>query len=333
MKRVWFRGFFTGIIVFMALFSGMNLFANAGNFAKIGAFLNHFNLVVDGREIASIGEDYKLEDGTKTPFSIVYNGTTYVPIRKVSEALGKEISWNDETKTVALGQVLASNQEPEKDEEEKEAQNGKYTLADFFYKYAAMGKSTEDMYVKGSIRVEKDADVEPGIYDITVLGGKGTINILSQKDGGQVSNRWKLESDSEHTVSLNPSTVRVVLLPQDVIEFDQISKVRFTAVPQQVEASKELKYGEYIVGRDIEPGSYQLDTNLKFNPEFAYLGYDLQIYNTETAEVRNQLYNYTNPDVRLELKDNEIITVKMNLASDKDANEVKLMFNEVGEKE
>lgn len=47
---------------------------------------------VDGKE---------LNTGGNEPF--IYNGTTYLPIRKVSEAVGKEASWNGSNKTVYIG--------------------------------------------------------------------------------------------------------------------------------------------------------------------------------------------------------------------------------------
>ncbi|MCS7459729.1 peptidylprolyl isomerase [Paenibacillus doosanensis] len=36
----------------------------------------------------------------------IYNGTTYVPLRFVSEALGKDVQWDDETQTIWVGKKL-----------------------------------------------------------------------------------------------------------------------------------------------------------------------------------------------------------------------------------
>ena len=38
-----------------------------------------------------------------TVYPIVYNGTTYAPLRAISEALNLPVGWNGETKTVSLG--------------------------------------------------------------------------------------------------------------------------------------------------------------------------------------------------------------------------------------
>ena len=35
----------------------------------------------------------------------IYNGTTYLPVRAVGEALGKQVGWDGKTKTVYIGEV------------------------------------------------------------------------------------------------------------------------------------------------------------------------------------------------------------------------------------
>ena len=41
---------------------------------------------------------------------MLYNGTTYLPVRAVSQALGKNISWNGKTSSVFVGNHAADNQ-------------------------------------------------------------------------------------------------------------------------------------------------------------------------------------------------------------------------------
>ena len=54
----------------------------------INVLLNSVKINVDGQEI-------------KTP-NLLYNGTTYVPLREISEALDKEVVWDNNTKTVNI---------------------------------------------------------------------------------------------------------------------------------------------------------------------------------------------------------------------------------------
>ena len=57
---------------------------------------NNIKVVVDGQNLATSNE----------PF--IYNGTTYLPVRAVSEAVGKKVTWDGNTNTVYLGEVPAS---------------------------------------------------------------------------------------------------------------------------------------------------------------------------------------------------------------------------------
>ena len=72
----------------------------AGVFAYtdyIEAVYNDIKIVVDGQQITP-------DDGTGNmvePF--IYNGTTYLPVRAVANAFGKEADWDGSTNTVILG--------------------------------------------------------------------------------------------------------------------------------------------------------------------------------------------------------------------------------------
>ena len=75
---------------------------SAANGTKnISATFRNIKIVVDGKEVSTSAE----------PF--IYNGTTYLPIRAVGEAVGKEVTWNGGTNTVYLGEVPESAKQPE----------------------------------------------------------------------------------------------------------------------------------------------------------------------------------------------------------------------------
>lgn len=62
------------------------------------AYMN-IKLVIDGVPVTP-----KDSNGTIVePF--IYNGTTYLPVRAVGEALGKQVGWDGKTKTVYIGEV------------------------------------------------------------------------------------------------------------------------------------------------------------------------------------------------------------------------------------
>ena len=64
---------------------------------------NAVNLVVDGKLIARKNESYTMSNGAEIPYSILYNGTTYLPIRKVAETCNRSVDWNGNTATVIIG--------------------------------------------------------------------------------------------------------------------------------------------------------------------------------------------------------------------------------------
>ena len=70
-------------------------------YASIGSrtaelFYNNIKIWLDGKEIVPVDASGNVVE----PFII--DGTTYLPVRAVSSALGLDVSWNDQTKTVEL---------------------------------------------------------------------------------------------------------------------------------------------------------------------------------------------------------------------------------------
>ena len=78
------------------------------------------NIFVDGRELHPT--DVK---GNEVD-AFIYEGTTYVPLRAVGEALGAEVSWNKETKTVYVNSEKTGN-EPEDRIARYDAGSGPFT--------------------------------------------------------------------------------------------------------------------------------------------------------------------------------------------------------------
>lgn len=77
----------------------------------IPVMFNNIKIVVDGKELKT----------DKEPF--IYEGTTYLPVRAVGEAAGKNVTWDAASKTVILG-------ETEQKEQEKEPEQPKETTSD-----------------------------------------------------------------------------------------------------------------------------------------------------------------------------------------------------------
>ena len=55
-----------------------------------------FTIVIDGKE-----KNFKRADGSAA-FALVYEGSTYLPLRAIGEAIGRNVNWDEDTKTITL---------------------------------------------------------------------------------------------------------------------------------------------------------------------------------------------------------------------------------------
>lgn len=103
------KGLFTGVLVTSLLaFSFASL--GSSSLQTIQAALNSVNVSVNNSKVGSIGENYTLDNGEQVPYSILYKGTTYLPIRKVAETLGKQVTWDGNTRTAGIGEISKETQ-------------------------------------------------------------------------------------------------------------------------------------------------------------------------------------------------------------------------------
>ena len=72
--------------------------AMAANTRYIEAVYNNIKIVVDGNQITPTDGNGNIVE----PF--ISEGTTYLPVRAVANALGKDVSWDGNTQTVYIGQ-------------------------------------------------------------------------------------------------------------------------------------------------------------------------------------------------------------------------------------
>lgn len=96
-----FKGFVVGLSVGVLLCMSTMVFAEDIKEA-INVMLNNVNISVNNEVVGKIGEEYTLDNGNKVPNSISYKDTTYLPIRKISELLNKDIDWDQDSKTVCI---------------------------------------------------------------------------------------------------------------------------------------------------------------------------------------------------------------------------------------
>jgi len=201
-----------------------------------------------------------------------------------------------------------------------------YTALDILNQLATSSTQTEEMYITNNINIGKNEEVKPGIYDLEILGGSGNITGERASIPSLFIN-WV--GSAKENGGDYPSKIRMILFEGDLLEFRNISKVKFNPVPEKVESSNELGIGEFIVGRDILPGDYKLSTNAKLNPDYDNLGWDIKIYNDEDGQTRDQTLTAINDDILVSLKEGEIISLSYdNTDYGSSSDEAKLIFTE-----
>lgn len=100
MKKQW-KGFVSGSLMTLLLVGMISsAMATIGQRA-VNVDYNDIKVTLNGNAVELVDAN----GGAVEPFAI--NGTTYLPVRAVSSALGLDVNWNGETKTVELTQNAA----------------------------------------------------------------------------------------------------------------------------------------------------------------------------------------------------------------------------------
>ena len=92
------RDFLAGALT-MALVAGLAVPAGAALASKTIQVLTGSEIYVDGVKMEPTDANGNPVD------TFVYNGTTYVPLRAVSEYLGKNVSWDGASQRVYIGEA------------------------------------------------------------------------------------------------------------------------------------------------------------------------------------------------------------------------------------
>lgn len=89
------QGMITGVVI-GSIIAGGTVYAKSGT-ESIQVMYDNIKIFMDGEEVTpKDGNGQSVE-----PF--IYNGTTYLPVRAVSNAIGKEVSWDGVEKVIYLG--------------------------------------------------------------------------------------------------------------------------------------------------------------------------------------------------------------------------------------
>ena len=99
------QGIVIGAVVSALLFSGVAA-AAASRTQDISVTFRDIKIVLDGKEFLAKDSNGKPVE----PF--IYQGTTYLPIRAVGEACGRDVEWQNDTSTVYIGSGAIATPSP-----------------------------------------------------------------------------------------------------------------------------------------------------------------------------------------------------------------------------
>lgn len=142
------KGFIIGVVLTAMLMSTI-VFAD-GVQKTIDVVLNKVNVKVNGKAVSGN--------------NILYDGTTYVPLREIAEILGKEVGWNGDTNTASINDkgfketVSKEKEEPIKVSEETLSQKNAVKTAKDYLDYSSFSKSGLIKQLKFEGYSEEDAN-------------------------------------------------------------------------------------------------------------------------------------------------------------------------------
>lgn len=167
------KKFIAGLIIGLMLTSTVSFAANQ----DISAVLTNFNFVVNGQA------------KTISTQPIAYNGTSYLPVRELSNLLGYEVTYNEVSRTIML--TNQSQSEPSSSFDASDSTTPPDGFISLRTLYDTTGINTlwggdEAAFFKGSVDNEKKLNFDhsitgDGTYSIDTIYGSFTLKIVNSR--------------------------------------------------------------------------------------------------------------------------------------------------------
>lgn len=151
------QGVLAGVIIGGMLTSGIAFAKQITETAEL--FYNNIKVYIDGGEIVPKDANGNIVE----PF--IHNGTTYLPVRAISNALGQDVEWEGETQSVYIGK----KDQTKPDNYLHKIQYNDYQEASSSFEFAVINGTVTDynkttytngllFYHSGTNIIENDAD-------------------------------------------------------------------------------------------------------------------------------------------------------------------------------
>lgn len=185
------KGYFSGFLSAAVLVSGAAYAANTTTLYNV--VTNGIKIVVDGVKINPTDAN-----GNKVE-PIIYNGTTYLPVRSVANALGKAVYWDGPNYTVYLGEYDGDLEYPT----EELSTDG--NIGDYWNNTSKLKDNLGNVYSRG-IYAQYGNNIFEKILNMKYSKFKGTIYV----ENGTNSNgsiQFSIKTDGK-TVYTSPEITK-----------------------------------------------------------------------------------------------------------------------------
>lgn len=273
------KGFIAGFAAACLVLSVTRV--NAEDIAKgIQVLFNTVNIQLNGEQVAKSGENYTLANGKEVPNSLIYEDTTYVPIRKVSEILEKKVLWDGNTKTIHLNDVDHSD---EVNQVIATIGNEEVLVREFKIYLNQIVSQFEYMYGPSVWEQQlEDGKTVEGYAKENAVNTMEIVNILYQiakKDGITLSEEQLKDMDEKVTQAISnyPSAVKDGVT-HDVMKAQLIK-----------EMTSQLAYNKIIEAITVDETALQ--AKLEQNTEYMDIQKNGYAYYAEKVRARHILFS------------------------------------------
>ena len=193
-KKSFVMGFLTAVILLGLAVPALA----AGSYAKWDNVFVGVSIVIDGETLEPKDVNGNIVD------AVIYEGTTYLPVRAVAQALGAEVGWDQETRTVYLDTGKPA-EAPEQNEPEPDAPPQGEDAYVGTYRFSSVDGISAELYAEY-------AEIEPeearNLFVLELLPeGKALFTV----DGETLGLTWSVEGETLY-LTAEEETVEATIL-------------------------------------------------------------------------------------------------------------------------
>lgn len=251
------KGFLSGLIVLVLIFSASATAFAATGTKSINVGYNNIKVYINNKLTQMLDPN---GNGVE-PFT--YNGTTYVPLRAVSEALGQNVKWDDATKSIYVGSTPKAQAPATKVQTPAPTSVTGHLLPEIIESGYGISKGSGDINVTYGITIKnpnKDVALEFPSFRITARDENGSVigtedqTLFTIYPGDSITYAGQAFSTDK-----TPATVTFeILKPKEYnwVSTDKLKHKKY--VPLQIEGATQTSGS--IVGQIINNNDYDIDS-------------------------------------------------------------------------